>query len=379
MPTPAVLSLQPSPLRGIPTFYIVQAGDTLSAIAQEQQTTVAAIKMANRLIDDLIYPDQPLIIPGAIPTLALAPVVVPVVATPITVQPLSILEGDLAAAYPLTMRTERFTLHYAPDPLPAHSPDVLANLTARALAHHEQMLQVTLSGRFDVYVAGSPFAPPDQSLRGHSYSADRYFVFLDDGSGNLDDVAYLIAHELTHMFVWLLFGRPTDPMLSEGAAVYVGMDFIAHAQHMPMTTFCAAYQQLDRLPWVSTRLTYQGHIRDLENYYSAGCFVKYLIETYGIEKFGRLYPSNDYSGIYGKTLAQLDAEWHTAFAATLGPVPFDAGLFIHLVERLKGAHATLFKTFTGTTEQMAEYRTLDQVRMALLEGRLADVQRYFEQ
>ena len=374
---PATMLTPTPPPSSTTSLYVVQAGDTLSTIAQQQQTTVAALKAANGLTDDLIYPEQALVIPRAIPPLALAPVVVPASAPPAPIQPLSVLEGDLAAAYPLTVVTERFTLHYSPHPPPAQPPEVLVDIIARALVHHEEMLQVTLSGRFDVYVAGSPFAPPDQSLRGHSYSADRYFVFLNDGSGNLDDLTYLIAHELTHMFVWLIFGRPTDPMLSEGAAVYVGMDFIAHAQHIPITTFCAAYEQVDKLPWVSARLTYKGHIRDLENYYGAGCFVKYLIETYGVEKFGKLYPSNDYIGIYGKTLAQLDAEWHVAFATMSVPVPFAADTFVHLVDRLKIAHATLFNTFTGTPEQMAQYRALDQVRMALLEGRLADVQIYF--
>lgn len=383
MLTPPVLPLPTSvPTAALvvkPERHIVQAGDTLSSIAQQYQTTVVAIKISNGLSDDLIYPDQSLVIPNQAPPLAIAPTLVPPVAVSTPVQKLSVLEGDLATAYPLTIATERFTLHYAPDPMPAQAPELLVTIIERALLHHEQMLQVTLPGRFDVYVAGAPFAPPDQSLRGHSYSADRFFVFLDDGSGNLDDLTYLIAHELTHMLVWLIFGRPTDPMLSEGAAVYVGMDFIAHAQHIPLTTFCAAYDQIGALPWVSAKLTYMGHMRDLENYYAAGCFVKYLIETYSVEKFGLLYPTNDYVGIYGKTLAQLDTEWHADMAANLIPVPFDAFTFVQFVDRLKFAHATLFDTFTGTPEQMTRYRILDQVRMALIEGRLVDVQTYFSQ
>ena len=66
-------------------------------------------------------------------------------------------------------------------------------------------------------------------------------------------------------------------------------------------------------------------------------------------------------------------------AANLIPVPFDAFTFVQFVDRLKFAHATLFDTFTGTPEQMTRYRILDQVRMALIEGRLVDVQTYFSQ
>ncbi len=368
------------------SLYTVQAGDTLLAIATRFQTSVDAIKVANQLLDDTIYPEQALTIPQGV-ALAMVTAVPPAqsqapitqVITPISAaaRPLSILEGDLAKAYPATLVTERLTLHYASGTIPQEHPQLLADSLMRALAHHEQMLQISLPGRFDAYVAGSPFVPPDQSLRGHSYSAQRYFVFLDDGSGNLDDLTYLAAHELTHMFTWLVFGRPTDPMLSEGAAVYVGMDFIAGARHMPILTFCAAYIQVGALPHVSAHLRYQGHIRDLENYYAAGCFVGYLIETYGPQKFGKLYPSNDYVGIYGKTLAQLDDEWHTASAAAQMPVPFDAAELVRLVELLGAAHTQLFDTFTGTAQQMAVYRELDTVRMALLEGRLEDVNRYF--
>jgi len=373
--------------------YTVRSGDTLSGIAVRFQTTVSALQAANQLTGDLIQADQVLTIPDGAALLASTPspsapelasdqnVITPTTpaAIPLAGQTakLSILEGDLASAYPALFTTDRFTLHYAPGAIPTDHPQLLADILMRALAHHEQMLHITLPGRFDAYVAGSPFQPPDQSLRGHSYSAQRYFVFLDDGSGNLDDLTYLAAHELTHMFTWLVFGQPTDPMLSEGAAVYVGMDFIAKARHMPITTFCAAYSQAGVLPRVSAHLRYQGHIRDLENYYAGGCFVKHLIENYGAEKFGKLYPSNDYVGIYGKTLKQLDDEWHASVAATPVAVPFEPAELVRLVERLEAAHTNLFDTFTGTAQEMARYRELDPIRMALLEGRLKNIEAYF--
>jgi len=383
--TQTVAPLTPSPAvtTGVAArLYTVQVGDTLSGIAMHFQTTVAAIQAANQLTGDLIQPDQGLIIPNpAAPKASLLASPAPTQTLPVQVVgqavQLSVLEGDLASAYPATLVAERFTLHYAPGTIPAEHPQLLADIITRALTHHEQMLHITLAGRFDAYVAGAPFRPPDQSLRGHSYSAQRYFVFLDDGSGNLDDLTYLAAHELTHMFTWLVFGRPTDPMLSEGAAVYVGMDFIHQAHHMPITTFCAAYSQAGALPEVSAHLRYQGHIRDLENYYAGGCFVRYLIETYGVEKFGKLYPSNDYIGIYGKTLPQLDNEWHAAVAATNLNVPFDPVMLVQMVERLEAVHTKLFDAFTGTAQQMARYKELDPVRMALLEGRLNDVQAFF--
>ncbi len=48
------------------TTYVVQRGDTLSRIAQQHGTTVAAIQRANNLLSDRIYVGQRLVIPGSV-------------------------------------------------------------------------------------------------------------------------------------------------------------------------------------------------------------------------------------------------------------------------------------------------------------------------
>jgi lipoprotein-anchoring transpeptidase ErfK/SrfK len=47
------------------SIYVVQRGDTLSSIARRHGTTVAAVKQANRLSTNTIYPGQRLTIPAA--------------------------------------------------------------------------------------------------------------------------------------------------------------------------------------------------------------------------------------------------------------------------------------------------------------------------
>ena len=278
------------------------------------------------------------------------------------------LEGDLASAYPNVYKADRFSVHYAPDTRPADEIEAVQAMVGDGLAHIEDRLQATLDGEFDVYVAGSLFEQPDTALRGRSFSTARRYHFLHDGTGNAADQHYIATHELTHLFSWNVFGKPVSAMLSEGVAVYTGMTKIADADHMPIKTFCAAYHQADALPLVSSNLRYDGHIKDLQNYYAAGCFVQYLIETYGPEKFGELYSTGYYSSIYGKSLANLEAAWIADIEYANVEIPFDPADLIAAVDAVSASYDTLFDTFSGTPAEMSAYAALDVARIALLEG-----------
>ena len=356
----------------------VVAGDTLSEIAVAYGVTVDEILAANDLDSDVIWVGQELIIP----TNDVTPTLEPEASNPWTP---SILEGDLASAYPSVVETDRFTVHYVPDTYPADDIDAVEAMIGAGLAHIEDRLQTSLDGEFDVYVAGSLFAPPDAALRGRSFSTARRYHFLHDGTGNTADQQYIATHELTHLFSWNVFGKPVSAMLSEGVAVYTGMTRIADADHMSIETFCAAYHEAEALPLVSSNLRYDGHIRDLQNYYAAGCFVQYLIEMYGPEKFGELYSTGNYSSIYGKSLATLEAAWIADIEYANVEIPFDPADLVAAVDAVSRSYDTLFDDFDGTPAEMSAYEALDAARIALLEGefdtmeqRLAEFQQALE-
>lgn len=375
IPTVGVLTTSPAPPPTAtptplpPLTYTVKEGDTLWDIAARFDTTVQALQAANGLSGELIYPGQVLVIPSAS-----APLPPPVAPTPVSAswQP-SILEGDLQAAYPAILSVGRFTLHYQPGMEADRQIQDVAEMVARAMEHIESVLGVHLNGTLDVYVAGSLFAPPDQALRGRSFSARRQLFVLYDGTGNPADRQYIITHELTHLVAWNTLGQPSSALLSEGLAVYAGMTHIAGSAHLPPEAFCTAYDQAGKLPRVSAALRFEGHIHDLPNYYAAGCFVRYLATTYGIEKLKALYPSSDYAGLYGRSLAELEREWTAYLRANPYSLPFPPGDLVAATVEVDRAYEDLFARFSGTPDEFARYRRVDAARIALLEGRLRDV------
>jgi hypothetical protein len=282
---------------------------------------------------------------------------------------LATLNRDLAAAYPAALTGERFTLHYDPETSPIIALDELAALVAQILAHHEATLGVTLDGQFDVYAAGALFAAPDQALRGHSFSRLRYFQVVVDNTITSPAQRYIVAHELTHLFAWNTFGVPSSVLLSEGLAVYAGLDFVEN-ELLSLHDFCAAYAQAGALPRISDDLAYQGHIRNLEHYYAAGCFVKFLIDRHGVAALAQLYPTSDYVGVYGQSLAELEAEWLATTAARPISTAIDPAALVTAVTETKRAYLDLLMEFDGRPEQVDAYRRLDAQWAAVLAGEI---------
>ena len=404
-----------------PLVYIVRPGDTLSGIASAFGVSVDALKAANALTTDIIFADQVLVIPGGVVTVnppvnnasdalryqvtdsdTLAGIAaaqgvseadlrtangmigdalfagqfisIPQGAAAVVPWRFSSLSGELQQAYPLTAESERFVLHYQPQTFPAQDPEALVRLESESLAYLESLTGTQLPVKYDVYVAGTVFEAPNRALRGITYSSFQKTFFLHDGTGNAADQRYIVTHELTHLFFWNTLGSPASTMLSEGTAVYTGMEFIRDAGHMPIESFCALYLQAGVLPGISGSLSYTGHILDLENYYAAGCFVKYLVDTYGIEPLKAVYHSGNYTGVYGKGLPALEQEWRTHLRTLPALEGLDPTEYIRAVRMVESAYASFFARFGGSPRQLEAYRVLDQARIALLEGDLTALQ-----
>ena len=68
------------------------------------------------------------------------------------------------------------------------------------------------------------------------------------------------------------------------------------------------------------------------SYMLAGSFVRYVVDTYGIEAFKRVFPIGNFRAAYGKSLSELDKEWET-FLETVLLNPEDLTMAEHRLKR----------------------------------------------
>lgn len=348
-------------------FYKVNSEDRLEFIASALRVTSKSLRDANFMFGDAIFPGQILIIPKSEPV-------------PESRWFFASTDKDQADAnYPSYIDLPKFRMHYMPNTYPSIDPYAIANIVEKGLSYIENKYGQTFDSAFDIYVAGTFFEQPNGYLRGQSFSLDKKIFFLHNGSGDAITQQYFATHELTHMYAWNTFGPPASFLVSEGAAVYTGMKMIAGSQYMPINTFCAVYKKEDALPLLTTKVElndFRGHNNNLVNYYSSGCFVGYLIETYGVDKFAQVYSTNHYDEIYGKPLDQLEIEWKESINTEELDPKIDTKRLVNSVTLFMATNESFYSSFTGTSEGIQAYMELDKARLALLSGRLDDFDIY---
>ena len=366
-------SAPPQPtLAFTPQKYVIARGEVLSTIALKFGISVEALRAANNLPNDIIRAGDTLIIP--VPANATASAPATQTTTPAPPYTFSILEGDLQQAYPLSSTGSNFALHYQPDTPAAEDIQAIVNFLEQAQKSITKSLGVRFAGRFDVYLAGTLFAPPNHALRGRSFSNRRVAFVLYDGSGNAAERHYMLAHELTHLIAWNSYGPAKSAMLSEGAAVFAGEQYLLAGDFLSIRNFCLAYRRADQLPLVaSPNLDFRGHLLSLDGYYASGCFVQYLLKTYGTAKFSKLYSSLDYQGIYGRSLTQLQRNWLASLDADKTKLPFSAQALPTAYEALLKDYSAFFASVGNgdvNTTIYSSYSRLDSQRLNVLMGKL---------
>jgi tetratricopeptide (TPR) repeat protein len=68
------------------------------------------------------------------------------------------------------------------------------------------------------------------------------------------------------------------------------------------------------------------------SYTLAGSFVRFLVDTYGIEKLKRVFPTGNFQKVYGKPLSELSGEWE-AFLETVPLTPIALRIAEHRFKR----------------------------------------------
>ena len=118
----------------------------------------------------------------------------------------------------------------------------------------------------------------------------------------------VLKHELAHVFTvpWSPLKVSLKIGLHEGIAVAADWSEGRLTAHQ----WAKAMRQMEIAPPLSAimGLGFWGHAGS-RSYLLAGSFVRFLVDTYGIEKFKATFPFGDFVRHYSKDLYSLEAEW----------------------------------------------------------------------
>ena len=118
----------------------------------------------------------------------------------------------------------------------------------------------------------------------------------------------VLKHELAHVFTvpWSPLKVSLKIGLHEGIAVAADWSEGRLTAHQ----WAKAMRQMEIAPPLSgvMGIGFWGHAGS-QSYLLAGSFVRFLVDTYGIEKFKGAFPFGDFVRYYNKDLHSLEAEW----------------------------------------------------------------------
>ena len=164
---------------------------------------------------------------------------------------------------------------------------------------------------------------PDKKVRSYIYTSPKQkkrlmgakHTSLQDVTGyglhiNFEDFPHpILKHELAHVLTseW----HPFLPIslklgLHEGIAVAAEWD----SGNLDPHQWTQAMRDLNIAPSIQGIMGFGFWMQSGPlSYTVAGSFVRFLVDTYGIEKFKHVFPTGNFEKIYNKNLATLDQEW----------------------------------------------------------------------
>ncbi|RMF87882.1 MAG: hypothetical protein D6736_11875 [Nitrospinota bacterium] len=207
--------------------------------------------------------------------------------------------------------TPHFRLFYPPDSRVAQEIEEIGRDHEFRYSQVSQFLQVTTSEKLVSYI----YASPEQKKRligaGQTMIADPF-----NGEMHLNYRPFphpTLKHELTHLLStsfappWLKINLNMG--LVEGIAEATAWQSGELTPHQ----WSRAMFELGLAPPLDTLLRPWSFWLELpaRSYLLTGSFVRYLIDTYGIDKFKAVYRGKKFMQSFGKSLSQLQQEWET--------------------------------------------------------------------
>jgi tetratricopeptide (TPR) repeat protein len=211
--------------------------------------------------------------------------------------------------------TEHFVIHY---PI---GGTIEANITALAADHEFRYAQLSELLGVEPPEKVTSFIYGDAEQKQRLMGAGRTYIAKPwAGSIHLNSIdvgASVLKHELAHVFGasiadgWL--GIPTSYGLFPNMAVVEGFAVAATWDSGRLTPhqWSAAMRKLGIAPTIENLLGNTGFlgVQSGQAYTVSGSFLRYLLETHGLEKFSEYYRTGDIEHAYKKPLKALESHW----------------------------------------------------------------------
>ena len=128
---------------------------------------------------------------------------------------------------------------------------------------------------------------------------------------NAADAEHVLKHEMAHLFAaefgWSPLRISKKSGLIEGTAVAADGAWFEDSVHRTASLVFASGAPVDAVSILDSfgfASLYAGI-----SYTLAGSFCSFLVDSYGIEKFKRLYATGSYQAVYGRECSDLASEW----------------------------------------------------------------------
>ncbi len=227
----------------------------------------------------------------------------------------------------LVVRTQSIDFYRVPGGLTTAEIVALSGSVEQAIASGSTMMELNLSGR--IALRFEPAQTGICAIRGLTLSGERTIRMFYNPGSNLRNIEAILAHEFIHQLQHDYYGVPyhlrSDNILLEGQATWASGPYFLNedGEHSYHDDVRAAHQEGTLLPLTTDlfgdcRTTTRNTI-----YEQWASFTEYLLVTYGRDRFDQVYRtgngraagSSDYAAVFGKSLAELEADWQAWVAA----------------------------------------------------------------
>lgn len=223
--------------------------------------------------------------------------------------------------------TEHFRLFFVPGTAAERDRVEIGALAEEALAAISAKLQIDPEGQTDIYLTPRVFWQG-----GAAYGDKVQLISYLDRNYTAIEVWSYFTHEGTHTLAHSILQQQEDgggpgSILVEGLAVWASG---GHYSREPIDAWAATVAASDDyIPLVELRSGPFHSFQHETAYLESASFVKYLIETYGLDLFKELYGRTSgrtgyddllVEELYGKSYHDLENEW-LAYLETIEPTP----------------------------------------------------------